>query len=97
AVNGSAGGVLDEVVVGPVVRVSVGENDGGNFQIANGAEELAAAGGHVDDERLTRLAVGDEVGVVAVGAEGVGLGDGEWAVGVGLHEVRCSFPGLSDS
>jgi len=45
----------------------VGENDGGDFQIANGGEKLAAASGHVDDERLGGIPVGDEVGVVAVG------------------------------
>ena len=52
-------------------------------------EEVAAAGGHVDDHGLAGVAGGDEVGVIAVGAKGVELGDGEWAVGVGLHEVRC--------
>src|SRR5438132_5031351 len=82
AANGSAGGVLDEIVVGPVVGVSVGEEDSGNFQIAKGREQFAAAGGHVDDERLAGVAVGDEVSVVAVGAEGVELCDGEGAVGV---------------
>jgi len=68
AEDGGAGGVLHEVVVGPVVRVRVGEDERGHLQVAERVEDRAATGGHVYDERLAGVMVGDEVGVVAVGA-----------------------------
>ena len=85
AEDGGVRGPLHQVVLRPVVRVGVREEDGDDPQAAGRLQRLGALDGHIHDDRLRSVAVGDDVGVIGVGSQRPHLGQSQGTVLENLH------------